>query len=95
MGADFLALVLAGRQANGGLVRLKLVRPADLLQSFSPTPPDAADTVRGTAEDFCLLVTQRREPEHTALEFTGEAAHWATFAQAFAGAPKSAVRGRA
>lgn len=57
-------------------------------------PAGAADTVRGTAEDFCLLVTQRREPEQTALRFTGEAATWATIAQAFAGAPKAAVRNR-
>lgn len=52
----------------------------------------AADTVTGTAEDFCLVVTQRREVEDTGLIATGEAATWLTFAQAFAGPPKGATR---
>ncbi|MGO1165712.1 MAG: TIGR03084 family metal-binding protein [Janibacter sp.] len=46
------------------------------------------DSVTGSAEDFCLVVTQRREVTDTDLVATGEAAHWLTFAQAFAGPPK-------
>lgn len=51
---------------------------------------DGDDTVTGSAEDFALVVTQRRELAATDLVATGEAAHWLTFAQAFAGAPTRA-----
>ena len=51
-------------------------------------PGDAADVVRGTAEDFCLVVTQRRHADDTALEVAGDAARdWMVRAQAFAGPP--------
>lgn len=46
----------------------------------------AQDSVRGDLEDFCLVVTQRRHVDDTALEVTGAAAReWMTLAQAFAG----------
>ena len=46
---------------------------------------DAEDVVSGPAEDFCLVVTQRRHLDDTAL-VTGELArHWLIRAQAFAG----------
>jgi uncharacterized protein (TIGR03084 family) len=46
------------------------------------------DLVRGTALDFCLVVTQRRHPADTELSITGAAAtEWIGIAQAFAGAP--------
>jgi uncharacterized protein (TIGR03084 family) len=49
-------------------------------------PPDAANRVTGTALDFCLLVTQRRHRDDTALEVTGDTARqWMSIAQAFAG----------
>jgi uncharacterized protein (TIGR03084 family) len=48
--------------------------------------PDRA--VRGTALDFCLLVTQRRHRDDLALDVTGPAAaEWMGIAQAFAGPP--------
>lgn len=48
--------------------------------------PDAADSVRGPALDFCLRVTQRRMLEDLDLEVTGAAAtEWMSIAQAFAG----------
>ncbi|HWB65539.1 MAG TPA: TIGR03084 family metal-binding protein [Mycobacteriales bacterium] len=48
--------------------------------------PDAADRVEGPAEDFALLVTQRRLQEDLRLSATGEAANaWLSIAQAFAG----------
>jgi len=51
-------------------------------------PGDAADRVEGDALDFCLLVTQRRHRDDTALVVTGaEADRWIGIAQAFAGAP--------
>jgi uncharacterized protein (TIGR03084 family) len=51
-------------------------------------PQDAADRVTGPAEDFCLVVTQRRHRDDTDLTTTGPlAAEWLGIAQAFAGAP--------
>ena len=48
----------------------------------------AADSVRGDALDFCLVVTQRRHVSDTALVVEGPAAQeWIGIAQAFAGAP--------
>jgi uncharacterized protein (TIGR03084 family) len=49
-------------------------------------PQDAANRVTGTALDFCLLVTQRRHRDDTALVVTGDTAQqWMSIAQAFAG----------
>jgi uncharacterized protein (TIGR03084 family) len=51
-------------------------------------PEDAVQRVTGSAEHFCMLVTQRRP--RTALDVTAEgddAQHWLTIAQAFAGPP--------
>ena len=51
-------------------------------------PDDAPQRVTGSAEDFCLLVTQRRSP--SALDVTADgddAKRWLTIAQAFAGPP--------
>ncbi|MEY4175383.1 MAG: hypothetical protein RI900_2548 [Actinomycetota bacterium] len=46
----------------------------------------ATDVVRGTALDFCLVVTQRRHRLDTSLEVSGAAAtEWISIAQAFAG----------
>jgi hypothetical protein len=43
--------------------------------------------VSGPAEDFCLVVTQRRHVDDTALVVNGDAARdWMLKAQAFAGA---------
>ena len=57
-------------------------------ERWSWGPPEAADRIRGSAEDFCLVVTQRRHVEDTSLETKGDAArHWMRVAQAFAGPP--------
>lgn len=49
---------------------------------------DAAQRVTGPAEDFCLLVTQRRHRGDLSLVATGEAAdRWLDVAQCFAGPP--------
>jgi uncharacterized protein (TIGR03084 family) len=51
-------------------------------------PGDVADSVRGPAEDFCLVVTQRRHVDDTGLEVDGDVARdWLVRAQAFAGPP--------
>ena len=49
--------------------------------------------VTGPALDFCLVVTQRRHLDDTALTVTGPAAiEWMSIAQAFAGEPGSGRR---
>ncbi|MCF6389816.1 TIGR03084 family metal-binding protein [Mycobacterium sp. MBM] len=51
-------------------------------------PQDAAQTVTGSAEDFCMLVTQRRAPRELDVVAKGpDAQKWLTIAQAFAGPP--------
>lgn len=50
--------------------------------------PDAAERIVGTAEDFCLVVTQRRHVDATGLTLVGDdAREWMLKAQAFAGPP--------
>jgi uncharacterized protein (TIGR03084 family) len=72
-----------GETLPPGDVRLELKGPTGELWTWGPL--GAEDTVRGPAEDFCLVVTQRRHVEDTALE-TGELGyHWLVRAQAFAG----------
>ncbi|MCX8564490.1 TIGR03084 family metal-binding protein [Mycolicibacterium mucogenicum] len=51
-------------------------------------PDDAAQRVTGSAEDFCLLVTQRRPLRELDVTAVGDDAQkWLTIAQAFAGPP--------
>ena len=48
-----------------------------------------AERISGAAEDFALVVTQRRNHADTALEVVGEGARaWMEIAQCFAGAPE-------
>lgn len=73
-----------GEAPPPGDVRLELDGPAGDPWTWGPL--DAQDTIRGPAQDFCLVVTQRRHVEDTSLE-TGELGyHWLVRAQAFAGA---------
>lgn len=52
--------------------------------------PSAGERVWGSAEDFCLVVTQRRNVADTALKWQGKhVAKWLTIAQAFAGVPQN------
>jgi uncharacterized protein (TIGR03084 family) len=65
-------------------VRVELTLPGG--DRWTAGPPDARDVVRGTALDFCLVVTQRRHPADVALEVSGPVAtEWIGMAQAFAG----------
>jgi uncharacterized protein (TIGR03084 family) len=67
-------------------VRVELTAPSGSIWSWGPE--NAADLVRGPAEDFCLVVTQRRNVADTRLEVNGDAAvRWMSLAQAFAGPP--------
>ena len=81
-------------------IRVELAAPDGGQWTWGPA--DAADRVRGTALDFCLVVTQRRHRTDTGLVITGQTAgQWMAIAQAFAGAagrgrpPLSATRTRA
>ncbi|GAA3523955.1 TIGR03084 family metal-binding protein [Nocardioides daeguensis] len=76
---------LRNRQVPTGEVRVELEAPDGGTWVWGP--PDVADTVRGTALDFCLVVTQRRHFLDTGLDVRGPAARsWMAIAQAFAGA---------
>lgn len=67
-------------------VRVELVAPSG--ERWTWGPEDAADRVTGPALGFCLLVTQRRHRDDTAVAVTGPVAtEWAAIAQAFAGVP--------
>ncbi|MFO1329823.1 MAG: TIGR03084 family metal-binding protein [Rubrivivax sp.] len=50
--------------------------------------PASEHRVSGSAEDFCLLVTQRRHVDDTALRYSdGPVSQWLHLAQCFAGPP--------
>jgi uncharacterized protein (TIGR03084 family) len=67
-------------------VRVELELPSGGSRAWGAA--DAAERVTGPLEDFCLVVTQRRHPEDTALVAQGAAAaEWLRVAQVFAGGP--------
>ncbi len=67
-------------------VRVELVAPSGAHWRFGPE--DAAQSISGSAEAFCLVVTQRRHVDDTDLVVEGDAARdWMLQAQAFAGGP--------
>ena len=69
-----------------GEVRVTLTAPSG--DEWTWGPDDADSTVAGAAEDFCLVVTQRRHLDDVDLDIVGEAAlDWLSMAQAFAGPP--------
>jgi uncharacterized protein (TIGR03084 family) len=77
-----------GLPEPGVPVRVELTAPDGGTWTWGPE--DAADRVSGPAEDFCLVVTQRRHRSQTALAAQGPVAdRWLDVAQAFAGAPGS------
>src|SRR5215211_2876143 len=67
-------------------VRVELTAPSGEVWAFGEE--GAANRVRGTATDFCRVVTQRRHVADTDLVVEGDVAReWMTIAQAFAGPP--------
>jgi len=67
-------------------VRVELTGPSGDLWAWGPE--ETKDAVSGPAEDFCLVVVQRRHVSDTNLTIKGEtAARWMSIAQAFAGPP--------
>lgn len=77
---------LHGQETPDSRPRIELVGPAG--EQWTWGPEGAADSVRGSAEEFALAVTQRRNIADTDLEIRGDIAHnWMNIAQAYAGAP--------
>jgi uncharacterized protein (TIGR03084 family) len=78
------AYTVNGLEIPDDPIRVELAGPDDARWAWGPQ--DAVNRVTGTALDFCLLVTQRRHRDDTALEVTGATARqWTSIAQAFAG----------
>ena len=66
--------------------RVELTAPSGDLWSWGPE--GAAQSVRGSAHDFCRLVTQRVHRDDTDLVAQGrDATAWLGIAQCFAGPP--------
>lgn len=67
-------------------VRVELTGPSGDLWTWGPD--QAENSVRGPAEDFCLVVVQRRHLDDTGLIVSGEIAkQWMLLSQAYAGPP--------
>jgi uncharacterized protein (TIGR03084 family) len=77
---------IRGLTAPNTDVHVRLISPSG--EAWTWGDPEATDRVEGPAEDFCLVVTQRRVVADTSLVVTGPAAsEWMSIAQAFAGGP--------
>ena len=75
-----------GLEAPEGEVLVELTSPSGETWVWNEDATDGA--IRGPVEDFCLVVTQRRHVEDTALALDGALARdWMEKAQAFAGEP--------
>ena len=73
--------------------RVQLVAPSG--ETWAWGPEDAAQSVTGSAYDFCLLATQRIHRDDTDLVAVGaDAERWLGIAQAFAGPPGEGRRPR-
>ena len=82
---DF-AFAINGLAAPADPFRVELMAPDGSAWTWGPE--DAAQRVTGSAEDFCMLVTQRRSPATLDVTADGDdARRWLTIAQAFAGPP--------
>ncbi len=67
-------------------VRVELTAPSGDIWTWGPD--ETPEKVSGPAEDFCLVVAQRRHVDDTGLEVVGEVARdWMLKAQCFAGPP--------
>jgi uncharacterized protein (TIGR03084 family) len=78
--------VSRGMTVPDAAVRVELAAPDGGIWTWGPE--DAGDRVRGSALDWSLVVTQRRNPADTDLVVDGDAAReWVGMAQAFAGPP--------
>ena len=77
---------LRGLEAPSDAVRVELTSPGGEIWSWGPE--GASDQVTGSALEFCLVVTQRRNLADTGLVVRGPVARrWMGIAQAYAGGP--------
>ena len=77
-----------GLPAPQAQVRVELETPNGGLWDMGPQ--EATERITGPIDDFCLIVTQRRHVDDTAIQTQGEtAAEWMRIAQVFAGDPGS------
>ncbi|OBI79410.1 TIGR03084 family metal-binding protein [Mycobacterium sp. E740] len=82
---DF-SFVINGLQPPAEPFRVELIAPDGSTWSWGPE--DAGQRVTGSAEDFCMLVTQRRRRSTLDVLAVGsDAERWLGIAQAFAGPP--------
>lgn len=73
-----------GEPVPEGSVRVELTAPSGELWTWNEDV--SSDVVRGSAEDFCMVATQRRNLADTDLDVSGPLAEgWMAIAQAFAG----------
>ncbi len=73
-----------GLEVPQSSVRVELTSPSGATWTWGPE--DASNKINGPAEDFCLVVAQRRHVDDTRLVLTGEIARdWMLKAQCFAG----------
>ncbi|MDL5160153.1 TIGR03084 family metal-binding protein [Actinomycetospora termitidis] len=86
VGARAFSYLAHGLEMPDVPIRVELTAPDG--SSWTWGPGDAADRISGPAEDFALLITQRRHRDDLALEVVGDAAtEWVRIGQAFAGEP--------
>ncbi len=71
-------------------VHVSLLGPGSETWTWGPT--DADQWIEGSAEEFCLVATQRRHVDDTSLSASELGYHWLVRAQVFAGAPSSYQR---
>jgi uncharacterized protein (TIGR03084 family) len=80
------SFMIHGHQTPEAEPFVELVAPDGELWAWGDDA--AGDVVRGSALDFCLVVTQRRHLDDTELVVDGDdAIRWMAIAQAFAGGP--------
>jgi uncharacterized protein (TIGR03084 family) len=83
--------LVRGRQAPMGHIDVTLTAPSGELWQWEVGQSDGGvpvASVVGSAVDFCLVVTQRRNVVDTDLSISGDSAvEWMSVAQAFAGPP--------
>jgi len=93
VGARRFSYAANGREVDDTPVYVELVSPNGAVWTWGDAAAAGDNSVRGTALDFCLVITQRRNVADTDLEVHGASAtSWISIAQAFAGPPG---RGRA
>ncbi len=77
---------LHGIEVPQAAVRVELVSPAGAVWRWGPER--SADSVEGSALDFCMVATQRRNLAETGLAVHGLiASRWMSIVQAYAGPP--------